>query len=479
MPVVRKRAATPAWTESLRQKAARVLLKLTMILSAPKFAPLLLLPLAVACGTGEGEMGEMGEAGLQGPAGAQGERGPAGPAGGPQGPEGPIGPQGLPGEVGPAGPAGPEGAAGPQGLVGETGAIGPAGPTGGSGAMGPIGLTGAVGPAGPSGPTGATGAIGPVGATGPAGDTGASGTPGPQGAAGPAGSGGQLYGEDAAVFVGFTTAQLDGGAGGHSAMHAACAEEFTDAHLCHISEYYLSNSASVEPAGGAWIDWSARWRDDLGSVYRVNALAGKDTGRYVAANAITDGQSCLNWTGYTYNTGALPATRPANGLTITAGGPESQLCTEARPLACCASPTEEGFAGFTTASVSGDRGGRALMNFSCGSEFPGSHMCHTAEYYRAHPTEEPPADGAWIDYSGQWRDDLGSVYRVSSLATKVLGRYVHGAANRDGNSCLNWTGLIYDTGALPATRAARGLTMTSEGPSSELCEEERAIACCF
>jgi hypothetical protein len=199
-------------------------------------------------------------------------------------------------------------------------------------------------------------------------------------------------------------------------------------------------------------------------------MAGKYAGRYVASSASYDGRSCASWT----RTSTTPvAFRPPPPP------PEEALCTESRPVACCATPTREEFAGFTTAAETGDVGGRAIMNFICATEFTGSHLCHTAEYYRSHATSTPPVEGAWIDYSAQWRDDTGSVYRVSSLAEHSASRYVAPNASYDGRSCRNWTGLDYNTGGLPAIAPADGLTMTPEGPEPKPCDEPRPLACCY
>jgi len=63
-----------------------------------------------------------------------------------------------------------------------------------------------------------------------------------------------MWGEDAAEFAGFTSLPYTGAQGGRQNMNTLCAAEFGDAHLCHAAEYYLTNSATPFPAGGAWLD---------------------------------------------------------------------------------------------------------------------------------------------------------------------------------------------------------------------------------
>jgi len=105
--------------------------------------------------------------------------------------------------------------------------------------------------------TGATGSQGPPGSSGAAGSTGPTGPQGPQGVTGAAGPGGMLYGEDAAVFAGFTSATTTGNAGGREAMHALCNAAFSGSHMCHAAEYNLATSATPVPSAGAWIAGSA------------------------------------------------------------------------------------------------------------------------------------------------------------------------------------------------------------------------------
>lgn len=394
-----------------------------------------LVLVSVACGGDEGSVGAEGPPGPQGP---QGETGPRGEQG-PQGPPGQV--TVLDGGViqGPAGPAGP---------AGPTGATGPQGPMGMTGPMGPIGMTGAAGP------MGAAGAIGPAGATGPAGPTGAQGVPGSQG------PGGGVYGEAASRFIGFSAASYTGVAGSRETMHARCAQEFAGSHLCHMAEYNLANSATVPPVNGAWIDPSGGIRNDAGLITLADGVASLELGRYFGS---AYSWNCSNWTQSQTSSGTI-----TYGETITRGGPYSQLCTTSLPLACCTTPYQETFRGFTTATVSGVRtGGRAEMHQLCGAQYPGSHMCHIAEYNRANPTSAPPAAGAWIDASGYLDSGNGLTTEVGPF---MVGRYSGSAYSWN---CSHWT-----QAATPSGTITYGLTITPAGGITQLCTGVRSIACC-
>ena len=298
-----------------------------------------------ACPQGgtQGPAGPTGPQGLQGATGPQGQVGPTGAQGveGPQGPPGPTGPKGDKGDQGMVlildggvvtGPQGPAGAsvsvsAVDAGTACPTGGVrvsqsdggtyyvcnGAAGPTGPQGATGPTGPQGATGATGATGNTGATGATGPMGSTGPAGPQG---NPGPQGPAGP--SGGSTL-EDPAGFAGFTAATFTGNIGGRPAAHAACAAEFAGSHLCHASEYLLTNSATTAPAAGAWIDSSISYA----------------TGATTWSGAPFFGRGiqydCANWTqGSTGYSGAMVTS--SGGVS---SAPSPQYCSAVKPLACC------------------------------------------------------------------------------------------------------------------------------------------------
>jgi len=378
-------------------------------------------------------------------AGGDDEGGIEGPAG-PAGPQGPQGPQGPPGEVTVLdggviqGPPGPQGPAGP---AGATGAVGPAGPMG---PMGAAGATGAAGAAGPAGPAGATGPAGPPGSMGP------------QGVPGSQGPGGAVTGEAASRFAGFTPGTYTGVAGGREVMHARCAAAFTGSHLCHTSEYELANSATVPPASGAWLDMSGGIEAYNGFVGASNEIGNVDLGRYTGQ---LYSANCNNWSE------AMSGSTATSGSTIRPDGVTSQLCTTSHALACCSTPYAETFRGLTSTSVTGVRpGGRAEMHQLCGAQFPGSHMCHTAEYQRANPTSSPPAGGAWIDISGFLKQS-GSP--TSEIATQHAGRY---SGQLYSANCNSWTA------ALSGSTATSGSIITPSGATSAVCTTSRPVACC-
>jgi hypothetical protein len=399
---------------------------------------------------------------LTGPTGPTGVTGPTGPTGasvvGPTGATGAIGPTGMPGLNGATGPTGATGAGGATGATGATGSAGATGPTGATGATGTIGSTGATGPTGATGATG-VGSAGPTGPTGVTGATGPStpGPTGPQGVAGSQGPGGSLYGEEAAVFAGFTTTPVTGIQGGREKMHALCAASFAGSHLCHFGEYELSNSASLAPIGGAWIDHTGGVGAADGNDGVFDDLASPDVGRWTDA---LNG-NCENWTS---NTDGFNAT---SGPLLVPVGRSSDPCTNTHVLACCASPYKEKFRGFTTAQPTGVAGGRAVMHQLCGAEFAGSHLCHFSEYYRSAGTTSPPAGGAWIDHSGFMRTS-GGANVANDIASTHFGRYT-GALN--GN-CENWTS---NTDGFNTTS---GPTVTPAGRASAVCTTTHPLACC-
>ncbi|MBL0220883.1 MAG: hypothetical protein IPQ07_44310 [Myxococcales bacterium] len=377
--------------------------------------------LGLALGACSSHAGGDDQAGVEGPPGPEGPRGPQGPAG-PQGPPGEVTVldggtiQGPPGPQGPAGPQGADGAQGPQGIPGTAGSIGPTGMTG------PMGMTGSTGPAGPGGPQGVAGAMGP---------------------------GGMVTGEAAAQFAGFTSTAITGDGGGREAMHARCAAAFAGAHLCHVSEYILANSATVPPAGGVWIDSSAGIEASASSSALINGTGHVRLGRYSGASQV----NCAGW-----NAGAGTL-----GYILTIAGESQVQCSSSHTLACCTTPYAEGFRGFTTATVTGARpGGRAEMHQLCGAQFPGSHLCHFAEYQRATPTTTPPAAGVWIDSSAYLRTQ-GDAFPENNAATGEMGRYAGGSQL----NCSAWT-----------QSASLGYSLTGSGMAQGQCSVAHALACC-
>jgi hypothetical protein len=381
--------------------------------------------------------GDEGAAGPPGPEGPPGAEGPAGPAG----PEGPPGPAG-----GPEGPPGPEGPAGPPGAQGEAGPEGPPGPTG------PPGEPGSPGPAGPAGPTG------PAGATGPTGPSGPQGNPGPQGPSGAPGSGSVV--EDPPGFAGFTAGRYDGNQGGRPTMHAMCDAEFPGAHLCHVSEYFASNSATPVPDDGAWIDPSVR--TDGTQTWQSAPHFGRSTSNYTCSNWTVNapGQSSSTWL-------------RADGAVVTyAAGtlPTQPNCTAQRALACCNGTPRARFAGFTSTPIrAGDLGSRQAMHGACGAAFPGAHLCHAAAYIRAASAEPVPASGAWIDPSAH--SGGGTTWNgVADAGRSVTSSY----------DCGNWTISVAGQGNSTwlATDGAMRTFSAGTLPAQPNCSAERVLACC-
>jgi hypothetical protein len=243
-------------------------------------------------------------------------------------------------------------------------------------------------------------------------------------------------------------------------MHARCAQEFAGAHLCHIGELNLSHSATVPPVNGAWLDTSGGISNSTGDINISDGVASLEVGRYIGSNYAWN---CSNWTAAATTSGST-----TYGETITRSGPLTQVCTATKPLACCTTPYEERFRGYTTQAVTGVRpGGRFEMHQLCGAQFAGSHMCHIAEYNRAHPTSPPPAGGAWIDTAG-YIDSFGEI--TDQVAPLMVGRYA--GANYAWN-CSGWTSAATTSGS-----TTYGETITSTGGLTQVCTGTRPVACC-
>jgi hypothetical protein len=268
-----------------------------------------------------------------------------------------------------------------------------------------------------------------------------------------------LYGEEAALFAGYTTTPINGTIGSREQMHATCAAAFTGSHLCHSAELDLSNSASQPPVGGAWLDVSGAIGSADGNIGVSLDLAQRDVGRY---SDQLGSWNCLNWSA---NTDGF---NPTSGAIMLPSGPTSVLCTTTHVLACCSSPYKEKFAGFTTATTNGVVGGRAIMHQLCGAQFAGSHLCHGAEYQRAHSTTPPPTGGAWIDATGYSRTTGGANVDFSTASVR-FGRYT---GQLGSWNCLNWTA---NTDGFNPTS---GAVETPTGETSVLCTTTHPLACC-
>ena len=396
---------------------------------------LALSPLAgsFGCNQTPGGGGEPG--GMSGPKGDKGDPGGIGPKGD-KGETGSKGDPGAPGAAGAAGPKGDPGAVGPAGPAGSMGPIGPMGPAGPMGAPGTKGENGATGATGPAGSAGAAGAAGPAGATGPAGSKG---DPGPQGPPGPGGSG--AYSEELGTFAGFTTPTYTGATmNGRAGAHALCAAAFTGSHLCHATEFLLSNSATLPPLGGAWLDPSTT---SGGGAQNTGTPGG---GRYIQS------YDCNDWTAGT--TGVY-------GYWLTQAGEigTDKDCSVARSLACCNTPTKVRFAGFVPTPTTGALGGRSKMHAACATAFPGSHFCHATEYLRSNSPTTVPGTGAWIDPS------TVSGGGAQNTGVPGSGRYIQ------SYDCNDWTA---------GTTGVYGYWVSPAGEinTDKDCSVARSIACC-
>lgn len=350
---------------------------------------------------------------------------------------GEMGQAGMRGEPGPQGEKGDKGDIGPSGMMGPMGVTGAKGD---KGDKGDTGLQGPMGQPGPPGATGMTGAQGPAGIKGDKGDRGDRGDPGPQGPTGPAGSG--AYSEEMGGFAGYTSATSTGAVtNGRPGMHSKCAAEFSGSHLCHASEFILSDSATTVPTAGAWLDPSTNTNTSATN----SGLPG--SGRYIY------GYNCATWT---------DGTSGRSGTYVTASGSvqDDSACNVSRSLACCNGARKTRFAGFTATTTVGGVSGRPKMHAMCATAFSGSHFCHAAEYIRATSPTTVPASGAWIDPS------TNSSTSATNSGLPTSGRYIY------GYNCATWT---------DGTSGRSGTYVTTSGniQDDSACNVARAVACCY
>ena len=373
----------------------------------------------------KGDPGADGAPGATGPQGLQGAMGQQGPAGtqGPQGPQGAQGPQGPMGQVlvvdggvvtGPMGPRGFSvvlasigpgttcttggvlvaledggsaqpvcnglvGATGPTGPQGATGATGPQGPTGSTGLQGPQGLQGPAGPEGPQGPMGSTGAQGPAGATGAQGPSGPPGPPGPAllldgGAAVP------LLASEGYTFAGFTPQSYDGNLGGILGANAKCAAAFSGSHFCTKREYSWIGSPVAPSTAGAWLDESAYSSSSSPNIFP------RDRQSSGLCDAWRSNGGPSEWANYMDAQGTLASY-------------QYNVCNVPRQLACCRSPHQGWFRGYTSALYDGNLGGIIGAHQKCAAQYPGSHFCTKREFAWAGTPVNPGIAGAWLDES--------------------------------------------------------------------------------
>jgi hypothetical protein len=166
-------------------------------------------------------------------------------------------------------------------------------------------------------------------------------------------------------------------------MDQLCAATFSGAHLCHAAEYIASGSVVTPPASGAWVDPSTL----DGSTTAI--VGSRKLGRHLFS------YDCTDWTSNSVNSYGY-------WLDQNGGITNNGSCASQHVLACCNSPAKTTFSGYTTFTAAGGGfggSGRYGMHARCAAEFPGSHMCHAAEWIRAQVATPPPNAGAWLDPS--------------------------------------------------------------------------------
>lgn len=396
------------------------------------------------------KQGSKGDPGAPGPKGDTGATGPKGESG----PPGPVGPKG---ERGDAGPSGPSGDAGERGTTGAPGAVVVLVGADGGTILVDGGVAFVAGPVGPPGPQGDAGPQGPPGQNGQNGLNGLNGAPGQPG------KDGDSFGERAARFAGFTANAFDGNRGGRESVNSSCAAEFAGSHICHYAEFVLANVAVAAPAQGAWLEYSSmQYVGPNGTVAETYGLLAS-SGDSVRAGL----PGCQEW--------ASNSSSVFGVVALPSGGFQELSCAQPRPLACCATPYRERFAGFTSTARPGAPGGRAAMNAACVSEFVGSHFCHRAEYLRATPSVVPPTGGAWIDPSvvGPARSassPAGAELPLTYSGFEKAGRATSAGANLTYFHCDNWTDAAYPSGG--------DVVGDPTGALSRGCAVPHAVACC-
>lgn len=118
------------------------------------------------------------------------------------------------------------------------------------------------------------------------------------------------------------------------------------------------------------------------------------------------------------------------------------------------------FAGFTSTTYTGGlANGRAGAHALCGAAFPGSHLCHAAEYLQSNSATAPPMSGAWVDPSSS------ADGAVANAGTPGSGRYIYDL------DCSDWSN---------GTATSRGYWLTPAGDisSSGNCSASHVVACC-
>jgi len=171
--------------------------------------------------------------------------------------------------------------------------------------------------------------------------------------------------------------------------------------------------------------------------------------------------------GLTGPTGATGLTGPAGGVGPAgpqgstgavgpSGPPGSVLYFDGGTVVVAGDFVE--FAGFTTATFTGDLGGYPGANSKCAAEFPGASLCTRSDFDLANTTAAPPASGVWIDAS---RGTDGSRSNTS--------------CNYSVGNNEPWT---YG-GTFTSSSGQQGWTTTSYGRhTTAVCNLIKPLACC-
>jgi hypothetical protein len=178
-------------------------------------------------------------------------------------------------------------------------------------------------------------------------------------------------------------------------------------------------------------------------------IASVDSGRLVFAHIQ---RNCLGWT--------ISGAASNTGLVVIPQGTATVLCSVPRPVACCLTPYLETFRGITAGTYTGAIGGRAAAHAICAAQYPGSHLCHSAEYERAASTVPLPATGAWTDMS------TFQNFSEPNAAMPGSGRLI---VNTINGNCENWTN---------ALNSRVGMTVATPMPVTQQCNIPRPLACC-
>ena len=101
------------------------------------------------------------------------------------------------------------------------------------------------------------------------------------------------------------------------------------------------------------------------------------------------------------------------------------------------------FAGYTSATFTGNLGTFHGANAKCRAEFPGSSFCTVTDYSQGEPSALPPASGAWIDEQRN-SSNLRSIYACAPTSGATAA-WTDGSATRLGNMAAA-TGFITGVG---------------------------------